>query len=889
MEVCTPSAVEVRYATTQGRRMIVSHGRGRRGRGPWRPAAGLPRGLLSALAWMCLLAWGTPVVRGQSPLAIPRPRLATPPTGMTDPNALSREQLSQLLRARTAPGAKEPNEPNEPNDVRSAEQQKRLKEKDRKKEKKGEGELSRIEALLAQGAPADVCDVSLELKQFGYEVFRTPVSTFAPVTNVPVGPDYILGPGDSFTLTLWGRVDGRYSLRVDREGQIILPEVGALKIWGMKFGEMKDYLQHELSRKFTDFKLSVTMDRLRTIQVVVLGEAVTPGTYTVSSLSTVINALCAAGGPSKNGSLRKIRLSRGTDKPMEIDLYDFLMGGDKSKDLRLQDGDAIFIPLIGPIVGLAGHVKRPAIYEMLGPTTLGQALEMAGGATFTGWLQRVQVQRVQNHQRRVAVDFDMSRREAAGQSPVQNSLVQDGDVVKVFGVAARDERVVHLEGHVVRPGKYEWRPGLRLRDILPSYDLLLPQPNTEHGEIIRLVPPDLHPTTIPFHPGRLLAGEASENLELAQYDTIRVFRWDERISERVTVSGMVYDANDYRLVPDMRVYDLIEAAGGLQKNAYLRTAEITRQHISQDGVATEKIEVNLEKALAGDPENNILLRDYDYLVIRPIPELEFGLTAEIVGEVRFPGVYPIRKQETLSSLIERAGGYTEQAYLPGAVFTRQSAKDVQRRRLDELISQVEESTLSSSQQAISGALDAEAARAQEAALATKKELLAKLRTAQITGRVVVKVTALEEFRGSKSDLELENGDKLVIPQMPGVVYVVGEVFNPASLLYERGETVHYYLDRVGGMTRDADKKQVSVIRADGSVISMAQSNRGPLLYWDKQYSQWSRGGFMNQHLDPGDTIVVPRKIDKTQWLRNTKDITQILFQIAVAAGVVLAL
>ncbi len=419
--------------------------------------------------------------------------------------------------------------------------------------------------------------------------------------------------------------------------------------------------------------------------------------------------------------------------------------------------------------------------------------------------------------------------------------------------------------------------------------MLLPQPNTEYGEIVRLIPPDLHPVTVPFHLGKLLAGEAAQNIELAQYDTIRVFKWDERISEKVTISGMVFDPSDYRLIPDMKVRDLIDTAGGLQKNAYLRTAEITRRHISQDGMTTEKIEINLEKAIAGDPDNNIPLRDYDYLVIRPIPDLQFNMTVEIEGEVRFPGMYPIQKRETLSSLIERAGGYSDQAYLPGAVFTRESAMELQRRRLDDLVQQIEESMLSSAQQSISGALDAQAAQAEQAALATKKELLAKLRAAEVTGRVVVHLTTLEEFKRSKYDIELEDGDKLVVPKTPGVVYVIGEVFNPTSLLHERGQAVSYYLSRVGGMTKDADKKQVSVIKADGSVISMAQGRRGRLIYWDKQYNQWSMGGFMNYRMEPGDTIVVPRKIDKTQWLRNTKDITQILFQIAVSAGVVLAL
>ncbi len=802
-----------------------------------------------------------------------------------DPNAVTvDERLKRLLMER---GLFEPNEPNEPNEPVEPNEPNDVTLEEWRKEQE---EPSRIEMLFSGQLPPDVCDVSLDLKQFGYDVFRGLVTTFAPVTNVPVGPDYVIGPGDSFTLTLWGRVDGQHTLRVDRDGQIVLPQVGALRIWGMKFGELSGYLQHELSRKFTDFKMSVSMDRLRSTRVFVVGETSTPGTYTVSSLSTVINALFAAGGPSKNGSLRKIQLSRNGQEPVQIDLYDFLLGGDRRQDLRLQDGDAILVPLIGPVVAVAGNVKRPAIYEMAGPMSLNQVLDLAGGVTFGGWLQRVQVERVEDHQRRIVVDFDISRSEAqAEDSPSGETILQDGDVVKVFAVATREERVVYVEGHAVRPGKYGWKPGMRLGDILPSYDVLQPQPNLDYAEVERLTPPDLHPVIIPFHLGRLLAGDASENLELAQYDTIRVFRWDERNTQSVTISGMVYDPCEYRLTPGMKVNDLVNAAGGLHKNAYLRKAEITRRLISQEGMSTEKIDIDLEKALTGDPKHNIVLRDYDYLVIRPIPDLEFGRTAEIVGEVRFPGTYPIRRSETLSSLIERAGGYTDQAYLRGAVFTRESAREVQRRRLDELIREIEESMLASTEQTISGALDAETIRGQQTALEAKRELLAKLRSAEITGRVVVKMTTLEEFKQSRYDIELEDGDNLMVPRTPGVVHVIGEVFNPTSLLYEDHGTVSHYLRTVGGMTKEADKKQLSVIKADGSVISIEQGNRGKMVFWDSQHNQWSFGGFMNHQLEPGDTVVVPRKVDRFFWLKSTKDITQIIFQIAVAAGVVLAI
>lgn len=870
MRGCIPSAVPGIRSLTGANGGICSHRYEQSGprasagvRPPWR------WGVLAAVC-LCCLTLGASAVVAQSLLDVPG--LASGTSSQKQPSPLL---LKQFARGNGVP---EPCEPNEsvPPDIR--------------RRPAPPSQPSRIELLLARQGQDDVNEVSLKLKQFGYDVFGMPVTTFAPVANVPVGPEYVIGPGDGFTLTLWGRVDAQYPVQVDRNGQIVLPEVGALRVWGMKFGEIESYLQHELSRKYTDFKMSVAMDRLRTIHVFVVGEAAAPGTYAVSSLSTAINALFAAGGPSKNGTLRTIRLSRNGQEPVQIDLYDLLLGGDKSKDLRLQDGDTIFIPLVGPVVGVAGNVKRPAIYEMAGPMTLRQVLDMAGGVTFSGWLQRVQVERVQDHERRIVVDFDISRVVDGMQRPAaEATILQDGDVVKVLAVSAREERTMRLEGHVVRPGKYEWKPGMRLRSILTSYDVLQPQPNTDYGEIERLVPPDLHPIVIPFHLGQMLAGDESQDLELAQYDTIRVFRWDERASQSVSISGMVFDPNQYRLVPDMKVTDLIDAAGGLRKNAYLRTAEITRRQITQDGMTTDKIDISLEKALAGDPEHNVPLCDYDHLVIRPIPDLLFGVNAEVAGEVRFPGVYPIRKGETLSSLIERAGGYTDEAYLRGAVFTRESAKIVQRRRLEDLVRQIEESMLSSAQEQISASLDADTAKTEQAALETKKALLARLRAAEITGRVVVRLTALEEFRGSGYDIELEDGDKLIVPQTPGVVHVVGEVFNPTSLIHDQDGTVSYYLSRVGGMTKEADKKQVSVIKADGTVISMAQGNRGKLLFWDSQHNSWFFGGFMSHRMEPGDTIVVPRKIDKYLQLRLTKDITQIIFQIAVAAGVVFAI
>ena len=657
-------------------------------------------------------------------------------------------------------------------------------------------QMSEIERMLGGAVPGSV---SRRLKQFGYDIFQRPVSTFAPVTSFPVASDYVVGPGDTFTITLWGRINAQYVVEINRNGQIVLPEIGVLNVSGMTMAQMENYLQDQVARKQTDFKMAVTMGRLRTIKVFVVGEARIPGSYTISSMSTVINALFAAGGPTKNGTLRDVQLLRNNSKPFHIDLYKFLLGGDKSEDIRLQDGDTVFIPLIGLVVGVSGNVKRPAIYEMAKPMTLREVLDFAGGVNYAGWLRQIQVARVEDHQRRVVVDFNVTEAASVADIAAAGTVMQDGDLVRVFGVSLLEQgkRSASIDGEIYRPG-------------------------------------------------------------------------------------------EYRLTAGMKISELIDAAGGLQKNAYLKTAELTRRHVSQQGMQTEKIDIDLEKALAKDPANNVELQDYDYLIVREIPELEFDRAAAISGQVRFPGVYPIRKGERLSSLIDRAGGFTQKAYLRGARFTRESARVIQKQRMDELINKIEESVLTDTDRAISGALEAEDVQNQKIAITTKKELLAKLRTVKIDGRVVVKLADFEQFKGSQYDIELERGDSLFVPEMPGVVNVVGEVFNPTSLLYQPGRTVGYYLQKVGGPTNEADKKQISVIKADGSVVSISQDNPDSV-YWDSESHQWNFGGFMGIRLNPGDTIVVPRKMDKFLWLKTTKDLTQILFQAALAVGVMTAL
>jgi protein involved in polysaccharide export with SLBB domain len=708
------------------------------------------------------------------------------------------------------------------------------------------------------------------------------------VVDVPVGPDYVVGPGDSFVVTIWGRTDGRYTVTVDRNGEITLPEIGVLGVGGMPFAKLESFLQEQLSKKLTDFRMSVSMSRLRTMTVYVVGEVKTPGSYTISAVSTVFNAVFAAGGPTKNGSLRNLQLVRGGQTVQKIDLYDFLLGGDRSKDIRLQSGDSVLIPVIGPVFGVAGNVKRPAIYEMKEPLSLAQAIELAGGPTSSGSLQRVQLERIQGHEKRIIVDRSMAVDANGLKENIMKTAVQDGDLVKIFAVLPVEQNAVTIEGHVYRPGKYELKPGMRLRDVISSYEVLLPEANLEHGEIVRLVEPDYTKKVIPFNIRALLSGDESQNLPLARFDTIRIFKWDQRISQAVTASGEVFRPSEYRLTPGMRVSDLIDLAGGLRKNAYIKNAELIRYNISSTGMTTEKMEVNLESAMAGDPAANIELADNDHLLIRPIPEVTMDRKIEIAGEVRFPGEYPIGRGEKLSDVLERAGGFTSRAYPHGAVFTRVSAKVVQREKLDRLIDEMQKSVLADSDRAIGGALSADEAKSYQESLRVREELLAKLKSAKIDGRVIIRLTDLKKLKESQYDMTLEDGDKLMIPDTPGIVSVLGEVYNPASIVFQPGKTVNYYLNRVGGPNVEADTKAMSVIRADGTVISNTQKNPQDVS-WDTGGNRWVFGGFSDLAIEPGDSIVVPRKIDRFFWLRTTKDITQIIFQIAVSAGIVLAI
>jgi protein involved in polysaccharide export with SLBB domain len=645
-------------------------------------------------------------------------------------------------------------------------------------------ELSEFEQFIAGKVDSTI---STDIKQFGYDLFRMPPSTFAPASDVPVGPAYVIGPGDGIIITVWGKIEGRWTVVVDRDGNISLPKMGVIGVTGLTFSELKDLLRKEISKYYSGFEMNVSMDSLRTIKVYVVGNAKRPGGYIVSSLSTLVNALFASGGPDKTGTMRNIQLKRNGKTITPFDMYDFLLKGDKTKDVKLMPEDVVFIPPVGQMVGIAGNVKRPAIYELHDKTRLLELITMAGGLTSTAFKGRVQVQRIHEHQFITLFEGDLVDIE---NNADKNFTLQDGDLIKVFSIV-ETENTVRLVGAVVTAGEYAIVPG------------------------------------------------------------------------------------------ETRLSGVISRAGGLLYYASDK-AELTRVSVTQSGPVTELLHIDISKAVKGDPEHNILLEINDYLFIRTVPEWKLYKTVSIKGEVKYPGTYTVREGETLSSLIERAGGYTGKAYLRGAIFTREEIRQIQQTQIDEMISRLEIEIMSQAAVETATVISADEAKIKELETKQKSAFIEKLRSIKAKGRMAIILNKIETLKGTPYDIELAAGDSLNIPANPQSVQVLGAVYNRTAFVYDKQRNVPGYIDLAGGYTDNADKKKIYILKVDGTAV---RPQEGLLsILWNKNSNRWEFG---YDNLEPGDTIVVPEKLERIAWMRQIKDITQILYQIATAAGVLI--
>ncbi len=737
---------------------------------------------------------------------------------------------------------------------------------------------SRIEKAFSKTSPTLLDTIEpermlRELKQFGYDFFKNSLQLTSAIDAMPVGSNYILGPGDVLSLTTWGAVNLRQELIVDRSGDLMIPKVGPVRVWGLPFDKAKTAVSEAMNRYFRNFEMSLTLGKLRTIQVYVVGEVEAPGNYPVSSLATVINALASAGGPSRNGSLRGVKVTRGNQTVASVDLYDMLLSGDRNKDVQLQNGDTIFVPVIGPVVAVAGEVKRPAIYEMNGRTTISDVLKMAGGVAASGSLGRFQIERIENNSSRITLDF--VPKAGTLEAELAGVELKDRDMVKVFPVQAATRQVVVLKGNVQQSGEHQFRPGMRLTDLIPSTQVLLPESYLDSVEITRIAPPDYRRELITVSLRRALAGNQADNLLLQEQDTVKVFsRWDMEEKPRVAVNGAVVNPGTYDYFPGMSVRDLVTAAGSAKRNAFLDKAELSRVAISGDRAQSSRISLDLGKALAGDPAHNLPLQSDDVLIVRGVTDWQ-DTTDKFVtlkGEVRFPGMYSVARGEKLSSLITRAGGYTDKAFLPGAKFTRRSVREMQQKRMDEISSKSERDIQQKQASLAVVAASKEEMEATKTALEALQKGVQQLKSLKAEGRIVVNLAGNADMK-ENADFILEGGDELDIPLRPSVVSVLGQVYNPNSFVYQSGQEVGSYLEKTGGPSADADKSEMYLVRADGSVFSRQQT----ALF----------GSFISVTMEPGDTLVVPQKLERVAWMREIKDWTQILANMALTAGTVM--
>jgi len=511
---------------------------------------------------------------------------------------------------------------------------------------------------------------SAAIGRFGEEVFQnpTPASGTIPI-DFPASPDYVVGPGDGLTIDLWGGVSQRLVRTVDHEGRIALPEIGPMLVNGQTLGDVQQSVQRLLRTQFRDVSADVSLSRLRTVRVYVVGDVNHPGPYDVSSLSTPLNAMLAAGGPTSNGSMRIVKHYRGNTLVQQVDLYDLLLRGVRTDIKRLEPGDTLLVPAVGSLVQMDGMVRRPAIYELQGETTLAQAIDMAGGILPTASLSHIEVQRLDAHEKRTMLSLDVAAETDPNEIEAKLAAfqVQDRDEIHIFPIATFNQDAVYLQGHVLRAGRYAYKPGMKLTDLITSYADLMPEPSTKYAEIIHLNPPDYHPNVESFDLATALSNPAASP-QLKPLDTVRIFsRFDFEDAPTVSVSGAVRNPGTFQTSGQIHFRDAIELAGGVTPDAALDSAQIIR--IMPDS-SLKMASVRLGEALGGDPSSNILLEPRDRVLIQQNAFRADTPSVEISGEVLKPGRYPLSGNLRVSDLIQLAGGFKRSAFTATADLTR---------------------------------------------------------------------------------------------------------------------------------------------------------------------------------------------------------------------------
>jgi protein involved in polysaccharide export with SLBB domain len=721
--------------------------------------------------------------------------------------------------------------------------------------------ISATEQLYQQkyGSP-----LAESLEQYGYTIFDSSTKTSSKLA-IP-SDDYLVGPGDTLRIRIWGKdIDGAYTVTVNREGTIDAPQIGILPVAGTPYGKLEDIIRSEAEKYVQGIHVSVSLAELRSIEIYVVGEVNRPGLHLVPPFSTVLGGLIAGDGVKKSGSLRTISLFRGGKLFKGVDLYSLLLHGSRDGDVNLHDGDVIFVPRLGPTAAIAGATSQPAIYELTAETSVADLLELAGGALPQSSTDRIYLRRFDNNQQFVVLDID-SR---TSKTDLQTISIRNGDLLELQYLETLWPQVIRLEGNVWFPDVFNFRPGMKLSDILTGVSLLKPNSITEFALLYRY-----DPQTTRYKVERFPLADALNGIyddDLHPYDKIAILsRDDYGIKEPVKILGSVWSPNDYIFTPGLTLGDLLGLAGGFKFDADQQRIDLSRQIIKDGEVTTAHF------SLHADTDASFALQPYDYIYVRRVRDAASFKSVAITGEVKFPGDYRIRDGERLSDLIERAGGFTDKAYFYGAYFVSSRAQEIQQKSINRMVDDLEirvQNVLAEQAKLMAASDDQKLISGQQSAL---QSLVARLRQVEATGRMSITLGPLDSLKSTAFDFELQEGDSLHVPQRPNFVSVVGSVYSPNSFMYEKTTKLGDYLDRAGGPAKTADKDAIYLFKANGEIIASATSK-----------------GLFNSFYDivpmPGDTIVVPEDLDRVPAMAVIRDIADIVFKIATTAGIIFAI
>jgi polysaccharide export outer membrane protein len=715
------------------------------------------------------------------------------------------------------------------------------------------------------------------LPVYGRSLFDEVPTTFAPVERVPVPADYTLGPGDELLIRAWGKIDLDSRVTVDRNGQVYLPRIGTLSVAGLRYDQLEGYLHSAIGALFKDFELNVALGQLRTIQIFVLGNARQPGAYTVGSLSTLVNALFASGGPSATGSMRHIQVRRGNNLLTEFDIYDLLQKGDKSHDVQLLPGDVIYIPPVGAQVAITGSINEPGIYELKSETTIATALEGAGGLTSLARAERVLLERIGDHISRTVEQFSLDSQ------GLQRTLA-DGDLLRIFPLSPKFENAVTLRGNVAQPGRYPWKAGMRISDLIPSRDFLITRdfwnqqnqlvPGSVDHEFAtqRTDDFDSHRTgeNDGQRPGQTTDQRPDQTINQRPDQTINR-RSDQGIDQRTGQMG-----NSQTDQTGVSRKSMIDSVG--QNNAEINWEYAVIERLDDQDLSTRLIPFRLANAINDSTSSdNQLLKAGDVVTIFSRADLELPIEKHssfirVGGEVNVPGVYRVNPGESLRDVVARAGGLTSHSYLYASVLTRISTRHAEEEQLRQSTEQMQKELIARYANATPQA--GQTTQDQQAQLTMQQASLARLTSSKPIGRVVLDMKPEAATAADIPDFPLEDGDTFYVPPRLGTVQVAGAVYNANAFRHERHKSLIAYLNDAGGPTRQADPKHTFIIRADGMVVT--RRSRSTLFGTDNTFDKLT--------LLPGDAIIVPEKLRVSSKMNDFLQVTQFASQTALTAA-----